>query len=601
MLDKQSLSPLKQWSLTELDLQEAQISDPQMEAIQDIPTLRALNLNVNPISDEGVRRLLKLTELEKLGLYQTQVTDEACVLLSQLPKLKDVALHDTKITDAGLDSLAKLKNLQQLNLRDCKNITAEGVRKLQAALPNCKIESDFKDPDREVAEWVLSLPGERSVDVLVGGNQRQVAQINDLPAEPFFITHVRLHEKASEMFGDEDIPRFESLTQLKSMSVLPSKISPAGLTRLSESRLSKSLFVIPACVDSRFTDAMIPVLSRFTELQSFPIIRWQITNEGLHSLKLPKLASLTIEEVNIKLDTESLRAIVRGCPMLHELIISRGSLSGSDLECLDELKHLRDLRLVADNLNDADLVRIGKSAFESLEVLWLGYNAGIDDDGIEHLTGLKKLQSLNVAGTSITDAGLVHLVGLSQLQELALQDTSITDGGLATLANLQNLKALHLSGCKNITAEGVRKLQAALPKCWIGCDFKDPDREVAEWFFSLPADPKRLTIAVGDQQLAIQRVEELPASSFKILVLAASELATDRFTDRELMRLGSLEKLRQFDFNGLGHSRESPIRVSKHSATRQPHDNSNILPFTARPTLRMPRSRISIGYRHSLD
>ena len=49
-----------------------------------------------------------------------------------------VGLHNTKVTDVGLEHLEGLTNLKRLNLVNTQ-ITDEGVKKLQKALPNCQI------------------------------------------------------------------------------------------------------------------------------------------------------------------------------------------------------------------------------------------------------------------------------------------------------------------------------------------------------------------------------------------------------------------------------------------------------------------------------
>jgi hypothetical protein len=47
-------------------------------------------------------------------------------------------LHDTRLTDASVPRLAQLKQLKSLYLHRTR-LTVEGVRRLQKALPKCRI------------------------------------------------------------------------------------------------------------------------------------------------------------------------------------------------------------------------------------------------------------------------------------------------------------------------------------------------------------------------------------------------------------------------------------------------------------------------------
>ena len=66
----------------------------------------------------------------------------------------------------------------------------------------------------------------------------------------------------------------------------------------------------------------------------------------------------------------------------------------------------------------------------------------------------------------VTDAGLVHLTGLTKLEALNLINTDITDAGLVYLKALSGLEKLSLFGTK-VTRAGVAELQKALPACRI--------------------------------------------------------------------------------------------------------------------------------------
>jgi hypothetical protein len=80
-----------------------------------------------------------LSQLQWLDLSGTRVTDAGLVRLQGFKRLGVLNLDNTEITDAGLEHLKGLNQLQKLCLVNTK-VTDEGVKKLQQALPKCKIE-----------------------------------------------------------------------------------------------------------------------------------------------------------------------------------------------------------------------------------------------------------------------------------------------------------------------------------------------------------------------------------------------------------------------------------------------------------------------------
>jgi len=64
----------------------------------------------------------------------------------------------------------------------------------------------------------------------------------------------------------------------------------------------------------------------------------------------------------------------------------------------------------------------------------LGLHAGnITDKGLRHLSSLKNLEWLALAGAKVTDAGLKELAGLDQLLYIGLSKTKVTNAGLNEL------------------------------------------------------------------------------------------------------------------------------------------------------------------------
>jgi hypothetical protein len=146
-----------------LYLDGTEVTDRGLEYLADMKELRTLGLGSTAVTDSGVRRLAQLTRLEGLNLratgipdravawlarcfgrqdfrvtYKSKVTDAALADLRQLTRLKWLDLGMTEITDFGLRHMETLKDLEVVDLSGTL-VTEQGVKKLQQALPKCKV------------------------------------------------------------------------------------------------------------------------------------------------------------------------------------------------------------------------------------------------------------------------------------------------------------------------------------------------------------------------------------------------------------------------------------------------------------------------------
>jgi Leucine-rich repeat (LRR) protein len=128
-------------SLVELRLGYGRYTDAGLDHLKPLVNLEMLELNRTRVTDKGLAALLGLTRLRALNLNYTQVTDAGLATLKQLPALQDLALDTGAITDKGLDTLATMTNLRRLNLYHTL-VTEAGQKRLQAALPACRIVFD---------------------------------------------------------------------------------------------------------------------------------------------------------------------------------------------------------------------------------------------------------------------------------------------------------------------------------------------------------------------------------------------------------------------------------------------------------------------------
>ena len=79
-----------------------------------------------------------------LKLSKKEITDKGLEHLKDLKSLRGLELFRTKVSDAGLEHLKELKSLTELGVGKTK-VTRKGLAEFQAALPACKIQSDFPD------------------------------------------------------------------------------------------------------------------------------------------------------------------------------------------------------------------------------------------------------------------------------------------------------------------------------------------------------------------------------------------------------------------------------------------------------------------------
>ena len=127
--------------VTEVDFSDnTQLGDDDIVHLNGLTTLRSLKLQGTGVSDAGLKHLADATELVRLDLSQTsEVTGSGLAHLNGLANLEALMLNHSQVTDAGLTHLEGLSSLRILHL-EATRVTDEAVRRLQEALPKCKIE-----------------------------------------------------------------------------------------------------------------------------------------------------------------------------------------------------------------------------------------------------------------------------------------------------------------------------------------------------------------------------------------------------------------------------------------------------------------------------
>ena len=131
--------------LLELHLDTTQVTDAGLERLSGLTRLRAFDLTASfSVTDAGLRHLTGMSQIVTLSLSNNRITDAGLEHLKGMTQLRWLFLDRTHITDAGLIHLEGLTQLRELSLVHT-HVTDKGVKKLQQALPKCRITRGFAE------------------------------------------------------------------------------------------------------------------------------------------------------------------------------------------------------------------------------------------------------------------------------------------------------------------------------------------------------------------------------------------------------------------------------------------------------------------------
>ena len=127
---------------------------------------------------------------------------------------------------------------------------------------------------------------------------------------------------------------------------------------------------------------------------------------------------------------------------------------------------------------------LSKSALRTIDLSLTNF----DDSGAEALSGMTRLENLQIDGTRVSDAAsasiakihslnflnvsrdkigdasLVNFATMPKLRELRLVGTRVTIEGVTNFCALsKSIKELHLANCRNLEVEQLKKLQSRFP------------------------------------------------------------------------------------------------------------------------------------------
>ncbi len=114
-------------------------------------------------------------------------------------------------------------------------------------------------------------------------------------------------------------------------------------------------------------------------------------------------------------------------------------------------------------VGDDPYMRVGFVCFHEQRLTDEGLKQLVEKD----LPRCTQLSNLSFDGeTRLTVRGLKQLSRVPQLKCVGINDMPLDDAAVVELSSLKQVEELTLRGT-NVTPAGIRKLQIALPRCWI--------------------------------------------------------------------------------------------------------------------------------------
>jgi formylglycine-generating enzyme required for sulfatase activity len=307
--------------------------------------------------------------LHKVHLYRNrQIKDEDLARLKCLPPFRELNIEHTAITDAGLVHLIGLKNLQRVVLTGAK-VTAEGVERLRAAMPQCQVLWDppataSSAPQdrikwealRELIAWVLKKGGTICEAKALRGLRSPDDATPDMTRFRVAFRH--------QHFSDEDLARLSQFPDIIDLHLDGTDVTDRGLEHLRKWTLLGCLLLH----DTAIGDAGAEQLALVPTILSFGLEGTRITDQGAARIASAHRRMQGIELSRTQISDAALKTLVP-CQSLIRLTLAKTKVTDAGLSSLAKLKHLEYLDLTESRVTEAGVARLRQS-LPNCKILW---------------------------------------------------------------------------------------------------------------------------------------------------------------------------------------------------------------------------------------
>ena len=439
------------------------VGDAGFAHVASVPSLEGLYFYESRVTADGLSRLEALPLLTELSFSGDRITDSHLAHLAKLPRLDYLKLSGDNITNAGMAHVAKVRSLRILNASYSK-ISDDGVRHV-STLPNLELLSLYNVPaiTGKALEYLSRVPRLRKLDL----NDRAGCESPRFRAKD--MVHVAACRSLEDLalpdtMGDEALAHLVDLKNLKRLWVCNSKggLSDEGLDHISRMTALEELTLQGG---DAITDQGFAYLARLRHLRklSLPVDSRNVTNEGwAHLTKLTELRHLSLrhygKDCRVTLSAVSAFNVLTNL----EVLLIAGVIQDNSVLDISALTNLDNLTLVSklrgEGLHDQDLACLAGLT----KLRWLQGIRGVSDAGLAHLSGLTRMERLNIAGDGITEAGLAHLANMKSMDLLGVTG-HFTEQGLSYLEKLPALRYLTVNGLEGVSEARLRRFEDNMP------------------------------------------------------------------------------------------------------------------------------------------
>jgi hypothetical protein len=254
--------------------------------------------------------------------------------------------------------------------------------------------------------------------------------------------------------GDSALGHLAGLPRLRSVLLNETGVTDAGMATLGKIPTLQNVD-LRGCTISNAGLEPLAVLSELKALRlSGESGATSVDDDGMvHVAKMKNLKALLLDFLWVsEVGLEQLA----GLDKLEELYLAKTLVGDDALATMSQFPRLKKLRISQCQFENDGLAHLTKVT--TLEDLDLSENNQINDLGMPHLSGLKKLKRLNLWRTYVGDPGVEKLAGLTAMEWLNLDNSQISDAGLVHLSGMIKLKFLHL-GSTLVSDSGLPALE----------------------------------------------------------------------------------------------------------------------------------------------